>query len=242
MTKLSRSKIELFTDCPRCFWLEMNRKIKRPPPAPYTINSAIDYLLKEEFDLLRAKGIPHPIMKENGVDAIPYQCQELDQWRHNFTGIQFHHEPTDFLVFGAVDDIWINPNKELIVVDYKATGAKEHKIYDSYTRQMEVYQWLLLKNGYKVSKKGYFLFARVDKGSGFKGEKLPFKLFLEGLEGDTSWIENAILSARKTIDGEIPPLNEECEYCQFVRSQNENLSQSPAQSPKEKLPIQTELF
>ncbi|MEK7195231.1 MAG: hypothetical protein AAB655_00890, partial [Patescibacteria group bacterium] len=119
MTKLSRSKIDLFIECPRCFWLDVKQGIKPPPPPPYTINSAIDYLLKQEFDIYRGKGTPHPIMVKNNIDAIPYKHEKMNEWRHNFTGVRYHHKPTDFLVTGAVDDVWVNPKGELIVVDYK---------------------------------------------------------------------------------------------------------------------------
>lgn len=115
MVKLSRSKIELFLDCPRCFWLDMKKGVKRPPPAPYTINSAIDGLLKKEFDVYREDGTAHYIIKKYNIDAIPYKCEQINTWRHNFTGVQFHHKSTDFLVFGAVDNVWANPAGELIV-------------------------------------------------------------------------------------------------------------------------------
>ncbi|MBU2540683.1 MAG: PD-(D/E)XK nuclease family protein [Candidatus Omnitrophica bacterium] len=218
MIKLSRSKLELFLDCPRCFWLNINKKIKRPPSFPYTINSAIDALLKQEFDVHRENGTAHYLIKKYNIDAIPYKCKEINAWRHNFTGIQFQHKPTDFLVFGAVDDVWINSQEELIVVDYKATGAKEYKIYDSYKRQLEIYQWLLQQNGYKVSKTGYFLFAKVNKDGGFKEGKLSFDLFIEPQEGDRSWVESAIINARKAIDNDIPVASENCIYCQFIKN------------------------
>ena len=218
MIKLSRSKIELFLDCSRCFWLDMKKGIKRPPPAPYTINSAIDGLLKQEFDVCRENGTAHYLIKKYNINAIPYKCKEINTWRTNFTGIQFHHKPTDFLVFGAVDDVWINPQGELIVVDYKATGAKEYQIYDSYKRQMEVYQWLLLQNGYKVAKTGYFLFAKVNKLGGFGEGKLSFELFIEPQEGDSSWIEEALQNSRKAIDSSIPTPKADCLYCQFAQS------------------------
>ena len=217
MIKLSRSKIELFIECPRCFWLEMNRGIKRPPPAPYTINSAIDALLKQEFDVCRENGTAHYLIKKYKVDAIPYKCDQIKTWRTNFTGIQFKHVKTDFLVFGAVDDVWINPQGELIVVDYKATGAKEYQIYDSYRRQIEIYQWLLLQNGFKVSKTGYFVFAKVNKNNGFTDGKLSFDLSVEPLVGDTSWIENTIVDARKALNGTIPAQKQECPYCQYSK-------------------------
>ncbi|MCX5709684.1 MAG: PD-(D/E)XK nuclease family protein [Candidatus Omnitrophica bacterium] len=216
MVKLSRSKIELFLNCPRCFWLDMKKGIKRPPPAPYTINSAIDGLLKQEFDVCRESGTAHYIIKKYSINAIPYKCEEINKWRHNFTGIQFHHKATDFLVFGAVDDVWVNPEGELIVVDYKATGAKEYQIYPGYKRQMEVYQWLLIQNGYRVSRTGYFLFAKVNKNGGFAEGKLSFDLTLEPLEGDTSWIEEAIIKARECMEGLVSSSSSECSYCKFV--------------------------
>lgn len=221
MNKISRSKIELFLDCPKCFWLDQTKKIKRPSGPPFTINNAVDYLLKEEFDAHREKARPHPVMIKYKIDAIPFQHEKLNQWRHNFTGVQFHHEPTDFLVYGAVDDIWVNPDGELIVVDYKATGAKEHQIYDSYRRQMEIYQWLLRQNKFEVSSTGYFVFARVDKGKGFGNGKaaLAFELFIESYVGDDSWVEQALFSARKTFDAaKAPDPTPDCEFCNYRRA------------------------
>jgi len=221
MTKISRSKIELFLDCPRCFWLDMRQKIKRPSGPPFTINNAIDYLLKGEFDVHREKGTPHPVMGRHNIDAIPFQHEKMTQWRHNFTGVQYEHAPTGFLVYGAVDDLWIDPKGKVHVVDYKATGAKEHQIYDSYRRQMEIYQWLLAKNGIDVSPLGYFVFARVNKAGGFgNGEAaLAFDLFIEPLVGDNSWVDQALKSAKKTFDmAEAPDPTPTCEFCTYRRA------------------------
>lgn len=222
MQKLSRSKIELFTECPRCFWLDVKKGVKRPPPAPYTINNSIDYLLKQEFDVYREKGERHPIMETHGVDAIPFVHPDLNTWRHNFTGVSHLHKPTGIHVFGAVDDIWINSKGGLHVVDYKATGANQHKIYDSYGRQMEIYQWLLRQNGHKVSPMGYFVFARVNKGDGFSSKSggnaglLPFDIFVESYTGNDAWVEDAILRADKLLkEAKIPPAGKECEYCAY---------------------------
>jgi RecB family exonuclease len=219
LTKLSRTKIELFTDCQRCFWLDVKQGVKRPPPAPYTINSAIDYLLKEEFDVHREKGTRHPVMEKFEIEAIPFAHANLNKWRHNFTGVQFEHKESGFLIYGAVDDVWVNPDGELIVVDYKATGAKQHQIYDSYRRQMEVYQWLLRQNGFDVSPTGYFVFAQVNKGSGFAetGKAvLSFDLYVEPLIGDDSWVEHAIAGARRTYDmAKLPEATPTCEYCEY---------------------------
>jgi hypothetical protein len=233
MIKLSRSKLERFLECQRCFWLETRKDIKRPPSLPYTINSSIDFLLKQEFDEHRAAGTQHPIIVAAGIDAVPYEHSSMDMWRHNFTGVQFDHEATGFHVFGAVDDIWVDKQGNLIVVDYKSTGSVQHHIYDSYKRQMEVYQWLLRQNGFPVSDRGYFVFARVDKGATFhtggdlsaKGRKslpgkhalLPFDIFVEGLDGDSSWVEGELYNARRVYDlPSAPAANSSCVYCKYA--------------------------
>lgn len=197
----------------------MNKNIKRPPGFPYTINNAIDFLLKQQFDVHRAGGTAHELIKKFKIDAIPFSHSDIDKWRHNFTGIRFAHKLSGFLVYGAVDDVWKNSNGELIVVDYKATGAKEHNIYDSYKRQMEVYQWLLKMNGFSVSSLGYFLFAKVDKEQGFKKAKLSFELIVEGCEGNSDWVEKEIVNARKCLEGDLPDFGSECAYCRWCVKQ-----------------------
>ncbi|MDD3032562.1 MAG: hypothetical protein PHF88_01185, partial [Candidatus Pacebacteria bacterium] len=159
--KLSRSKIDLFVECPQCFFLDRRLGTGRPPGFPFNLNSAVDTLLKKEFDLLRKDGNPHPLFEEFGIDAIPFAHKKLDDFRNTFVGVQYLHEPSNFLVFGGVDDLWINSKGEVIVVDYKAT-AKDGEVnldaewQNGYKRQMEIYQWLVRNNGFEVSDTGYF--------------------------------------------------------------------------------------
>jgi hypothetical protein len=67
--KLSRSKIENFMYCPKCFYLDCRLGIGEPPGFPFNLNTAVDTLLKKEFDLHRAKQKAHPLMKAYGLDA-----------------------------------------------------------------------------------------------------------------------------------------------------------------------------
>lgn len=216
MVKLSRSKLELLFDCPRCFWFYAGKGIARPFGAPYTINNAIDFLLKKEFDEHREKGTAHYLIKEAGIDAIPFMHKDIDRWRTNFTGIQFHHKPTDFLVFGAVDDIWVDKKGNLMVVDYKASGAKEGELYDSYKRQMEIYQWLLRQNKFKVLNRGYFVYCRVNKDDGFAKGNLKFDIKVQPYDGDDSWVEDKIFEAKKILEGNKPESSSNCTYCNYT--------------------------
>ena len=88
---------------------------------------------------------------------IPYDHEKLPEWRNAFKGIQWHDKETNFLLFGGIDDVWINTDDELHIVDYKATAKKTfNPNFDTgwevcYKRQIEIYQWLFRKNGFKVS-------------------------------------------------------------------------------------------
>lgn len=225
--KVSRSKIELFMQCPRCFWLEARLRIKRPNGPPFRINSAIDELLKREFDVHRKKGTPHAIMEEYKVAAIPYAHDDLDKWRENFVGVQALHEPSNLLVFGAVDDVWINENEELIVVDYKATAKESEVTIDAdwqiaYKRQMEVYQWLLRQNGFKVSDTGYFVYAngRLDL-DGFNN-RVEFRTKIIPYKGSDKWLDKTLTKMKETLEGDMPPVGTAamggpCDYCEYAK-------------------------
>ncbi|KKU16865.1 MAG: hypothetical protein UY26_C0002G0053 [Candidatus Jorgensenbacteria bacterium GW2011_GWA1_48_13] len=218
--KLSRSKLELFTECPRCFYLDRRLGIGRPSGPPFTLNNAVDFLLKKEFDLHRARGERHPLMAAYGIEAVPYPSDHMDEWRNNFQGVQFFHRPTKLLITGAIDDIWIDNKKELIVVDYKATSTQngvninsEYRV--SYKRQMEIYQWLLRQNGFKVSDVGYFVYANGDKDKAAFDGKLEFKVEIIPYKGNDAWVEKTVFAAHKCLIGDLPKPGENCEYCLY---------------------------
>src|SRR5580698_11357604 len=73
---VSRSGIDLFEQCPRCFYIDKRLGTARPPGFPFSLNSAVDALLKKEFDIHRAAGSVHPLMKEYNIDAVPYAHAE----------------------------------------------------------------------------------------------------------------------------------------------------------------------
>ncbi len=221
--QISRSKIELFWDCPRCFYLDRRLGIERPPGFPFNLNRAVDTLLKKEFDAHRARGQAHPLMKAYKIDAIPYASEQLDNWRDTFVGVQHLHLPTNFLIFGAVDDIWQSPNGELIVVDYKATSKNSEvnidaQWQDSYKRQMEVYQWLLRRNGLPVSDTGYFVYAngRTDKKA--FDAKLEFDIKVIPYQGNDNWMEQSLADIHACLNSSTAPKpSAACEYCQYIR-------------------------
>ncbi len=225
--KVSRSGIELFIECPCCFYLNNIKGIRRPSGPPFNINKAVDTLLKKEFDVHRDKGTQHSLMKDNGIDAIPFSHESMDVWRENFKGVQYLHTPTNLLITGAVDDIWVNKEGELIVVDYKATSKNEEvsldaEWQDGYKRQMEIYQWLLRSLGFKVSKTGYFVYCNGKTDRDGFGGKVEFDISVIPYTGDDSWIENVILNLKKCLkSSKIPKESKDCEFCGYAKARAE---------------------
>lgn len=217
----------MFTECPRCSYLDLRLGVKRPSMPSFTLNNAVDELFKREFDTHRANGTTHPLMKEYGLDAVPLRDERMDEWRDALRrGIKFHHQPSNLILRGGIDDAWVTPNDEIIVVDYKATSKKvgpstEDDLYDSYKKQMEVYQWLFRQNGFKVYPTGYFVYANGNSDKEAFDAKLEFDIELIGYTGSDSWVEPTLMRMRETLmSDEIPPVGTSfgggpCEFCGY---------------------------
>ena len=190
----------------------------------FTLNSATDTLLKKEFDVCRREGKPHPLMLKYKVDAVPFRHPDIDEWRENFKGVQYHHAPTNLLITGAVDDIWVNPKGELFVVDYKATSKDSEITLDaewqqSYKRQMEIYQWLLRKKGFRVSDTGYFVYCNGRRDAKAFDGKLEFDVVVLPYTGDDSWVDGALMRAYRCLNTKkVPVSDSRCEFCAYRRA------------------------
>lgn len=220
--RLSRSKIDLFIQCPRCFYVDNKLGVARPPGFPFNLNSAVDTLLKKEFDIHRKGKSAHPLIAAYNVAAIPFDHPDIDIWRENFKGLAVEHKPTGFTVCGAIDDVWVNAQDELMVVDYKSTSKEEaitaldQDWQDGYKRQMEIYQLLLRKMGHNVSSTGYFVYANGQTDRKAFDGKLEFDITIIPYTGNDSWVDKVLLDIKKTLDGTLVPLSsDDCDYCRY---------------------------
>jgi len=226
--QLSRSKIELFINCPRCFYLDRKLGVGQPPGYPFTLNSAVDKLLKKEFDIYREKQTIHPLMEKNGIKAVPFKHEKLGSWRDALHGgIEYLHVPTNLLLSGGVDDIWVTPDGQLFIVDYKSTSKVEEVTLDadwqkSYKRQMEIYQWLFRKNGFNVSSTGYFVYCNGLTDRDTFSAKLDFDIKIIPYEGNDSWIEAKIIEMHKCLMSPIiPDHSVDCDFCVYHKTLRE---------------------
>lgn len=213
--QLSPNSLNLYLDCPHCFWLDKKCGIKRPPPYPYALNSAVDVLLKEEFDAYRQRNEIHPLLLESKIKARLFPNQNLlNQWRDNFAGIRYFDRELEATLFGAVDDILEFEGGKLAPLDYKSTGSKVANIYDRFQLQLDTYTFLLEKNGYKTPRKGYLAFYVVDKSRGFI-DRLPFRKEMHEIETNPADIFEIFKDAVSVVKSTNPPGHSR--DCQFLK-------------------------
>ncbi len=237
--RLSRSKIDLFVQCPRCFYFDQRLGMGRPASFPLTLNNAVDALMKKEFDIHRAAGTSHPLMKQYGIDAVPLHDERMEEWRDAMRrGISIHHKKTNLILRGGVDDVWVTPQGEFIIVDYKATSKEEEITLDDawkvqYKRQMEIYQWLFKQNGFKVSDTGYFVYVNGKTDRKAFDAKLEFDVTIIAHKGKTDWIEEVIENLHAClISDEIPSASSECDYCSYLQAYREILQERAVKKTK----------
>ena len=226
--KISRGKFSDFLTCPRCFYLDRVKGLKQPGIPNFSLNIMTDTLLKKEFDDCRERQIPHRLFLKYGLDnVVPFKHQDIDLWRRSLNGgLQIRYKNKNIILTGGIDDIWIDlSTQELIVVDYKSQ-SKQHEVnkeeylndpyHEGYKIQMDFYAYLLIKMGYKVSKKSYFLVCNaVDNKEGFLGQ-MKFDEYLIPYEWNMDWIENKVDAMIDLINQErIPSSNFACNNCAY---------------------------
>ena len=211
--KFSSSSLSLLKECSRCFWLHFNKNVKRPDSIFPSLPSGMDRILKIHFDVFRDKGSLPPELKSlKGKYTLFDDIKLLDVWRNNFKGIQW--VDSDGNIFkGAVDNLlW--KSKKLVVLDYKTRGFPlKDDTADHYQDQMNIYNFLLRKNGFKTSNYAYLLFYHPNKVDS-DGDVL-FNTDLVKMKVNVKDAEKLFAKALKVLSEEIPDSSEECGFCEW---------------------------
>lgn len=227
LARISRSKVEAFLKCPRCFWLDVVKGVAPPSGPPFNLNVAVDHLFKNEFDAHRAAQTVPPRLARAGLTLVPAAHPQMDAWRHNFSGVTRARPDLGLELFGAIDDLWHDgappEARQHFVVDYKATSKKDPVSLDAdwqiaYKRQIEFYQWLLRGNGLTVADRAYFVYANGVKDDRPFDDVLRFETKVLPYDGNAGWVEPTLHRLRECLERfDPPPPATSCETCAFVK-------------------------
>lgn len=212
--KLSPSSLGLFEECPRCFWMEKHKVWSRPDGIMASLMSGMDMVLKHHFDRFMAKGLlPPELCDHNHCEDMKLfdDAELLKKWRNNLQGIRWEDDNGNTL-FGAVDNILVK-GKRLIVLDYKTRGyALKADTAEKYQRQLNIYNFLLRKNGYETEDYGFLLFyypKEVLENGDVVFHKELVKMKTHPRDG-----EKVFKDALKLLNGDCP--KKSCDWCAKV--------------------------
>ncbi len=252
---LSRSAFDEFKKCKRCFYLIRKRGFIEPDTPQFTMNSTTDKLLKKEFDLCRKDQKSHQILIENKLEhVIPYKnekeakniygdpiihseskkpYEKMEAWRTNYHGLQTRFKKTNFILYGSVDDIWLDTkNNSLILADYKSQANEKEVAQEtywdgdfkqSYQRQLNFYFYLLKQQNLKeiISNDAYLLVVNARGLENKFDNKLLFESTLIHTKVKDDYLENEI---QKMIDvfnsDNVPDSNKLCKNCAYARQRS----------------------
>tara|TARA_B100000989_G_scaffold162734_1_gene121544 strand:- start:828 stop:1562 length:735 start_codon:yes stop_codon:yes gene_type:complete len=218
--ELNRTKIDLFYDCKKCFFLNIKKGIRRPHGPPSVLNNTVVKLVKDHFNLLRLKkDVTHKII--NNEKLIPINHQHLEIWRNPLIGLSFIHKETNLKLTATLNDLWFdNDVKKICVVDFKSTSKNENfeesMIWSGYWRHLAFYKYLLEKNGLDVSNVGYLLLLNGKKNQKKFENKLLFDSLLFSRTLDNYWVDNTIYEIYNILENDqVPKQNNTCSYCSY---------------------------
>ncbi len=218
MYKFSPSTLNLLKDCPRCFWLQFKKDIKRPVSIFPSLPSGIDKKLKEYFDFfIENKKIPPEIKSLEGVKLFD-NLELLNVWRNNFKGIQWK-DTSGNILHGAIDALLVKENK-LIVLDFKTRGFPlKDDTHEHYQDQLDLYNFLLRKNNHQTEDHSYLLFYYPDKINSegnvkFHTELVKIRVSIENAE-------RILNKAIQVLNSEMPSASENCTFCKWAEKINQ---------------------
>jgi len=212
MIKLSPSSINLFLECPRCFYLQIVKGIKRPETIFPSLPNGMDKILKEHFDRFMERNELPPEIKEKCAGYKLFKNKPLlDLWRNNKKGIEFLDPNSNILLHGAVDNILVKGDK-LVILDFKTRGCPvKEDTHEYYQVQMDLYNLLLRKNNYSTEDYTYLLFY-YPKEVLSSGE-IIFNSELVKMKTNVKNGEKVFNDAVKCITSDSIP-EEKCEWCE----------------------------
>ena len=212
--RLSPSTLNLFLECPRCFWLHINPRVKRPRGIFPSLPGGMDLVIKNYFDSCRKKGLL-PKELQGKVEGMLFPDQKLlDKWRSWRTGLTYRDKAKNALLFGALDDC-LKDGHLHIPLDYKTRGyPPDNNSQKYYGNQLSCYSFLLQENGYNVPNWAYLVYYYPNN---VKEEgRVKFDIQVVKLESIPGKGKDTFLRAVKLLQSPIPPQKEGCEYCAWL--------------------------
>lgn len=211
MIKLSPSSLNLFLDCPRCFWLYLNRNIKRPSIPVATITTGLDKVIKEYFNLYRTKDTLPPVL-EGKVSGKLIRNFPNKGW------LEFVDYKIDVKFGGYLDECLDLGDKFYAALDHKTRGAKPQETHQAHQFQMDAYTFLLEQNGFPTKRSAYLVYYIPKSVNSEKA--IEFEIVASEIKTDPERAKKVFYEAVAILKQPIPLANKDCAFCKWMSHLN----------------------
>jgi len=207
MIKLSPTSLNLFLECPRCFWLYLNKGIKRPSIPVATITTGLDRVVKEYCNLYRAKGILPPLL-ENKVPGKLISNLPKRGW------LEFKDDKIEAILGGYLDECLDLGNNFYAALDHKTRGSKPENTHRAHQFQMDVYTFLLEQNSFPTKRIAYLIYYIPKVVS--SGQAIDFEIVPSEVKTDPDNAKQVFSDAVAMLKRAIPMPHPDCIFCQWT--------------------------
>lgn len=163
--RLSKSQLDKFVDCPRCFWLAQRHKLRQPDMISSKVWKGVERVTVAHYEGHRkAKTTPDNLIGQVPAGAIPVQLDETAMKALRYWGKGLAFNVGDVLVTTALDDMLQIPDgsqpngSRYAVIDYKSKAklTDEESTAQMYQNQADVFDLACNVNGYPTDGTVYF--------------------------------------------------------------------------------------
>lgn len=213
--RLSPSTLNLFLECPKCFWLEQVKGIHRPRGIFPSLPSGMDALIKKYFDKYRLQGKLPPEIDGKVEGVLMADLNLLNEWRNWRTGLVYRDSEAGAILTGALDDLLVNPEKGIYMpLDYKTRGYDLKEDSSSfYQNQLNCYALMLEANGLKQPGFGYLVYY-IPKDIKEEGQ-VRFEITVKRMDTDSAAAKKVFEDAIVLLNGPMPKSHSSCIYCSW---------------------------
>ena len=202
--KLSPSSLNLLEDCPRCFWLDKVKKIKRPSGPMSSIPIKMDSIIKHYFNKYRELNELPPIILGKITGRLAVDMPKTLQYE----------DENGITLCGRPDDYFELEDRSIVALDHKTASKPPEAVHSSYKLQLNVYGYLLKMMGYKTTNKAYLAYYCPDDCDLHNGMCIHCTI----IEMKTNPIhaKELVKKAYDVLNGPMPEPSNNCMYCKWT--------------------------
>ena len=207
--QLSASTLKIFQECPRCFWLHLNKRIERPRGPFPSLPSGIDRVLKGYFETYRQQRRLPPLIHGKLDGMLSTTALTLG----------FNDADTGARLWGKLDDCVILPDGRLAPLDHKTRASAPADIgytEQYYKFQMDVYTLLLERAGHATSRTAYIVYYFPCDGVLHEG--FPFDTLVHRITTDPEGAYAVFSAACRCLQGSLPASGAACAFCRWAEA------------------------